>query len=524
MASREPMGLLEDAPTGVHEPLRDGHPHGSEEGEYSSAAQARTDHSVRNQLRNMVLLEPIFRLHLMSAKSGGEGVSFDAVDQRALALLAFDFVSHRMVMGFGAKRDEIVRHIGEQALRMDPELSEHARDRIAEHVLDGLTNGRERHATFRIPYYDLPDERWRKREFRLLEYEARIDGVLRYVLTPEGVTAFLSMLDIDPQLMQQAEELLIAKMIEKGSFEDALYLGRRSKARTIEYTERLGRLLRRYESYPGAVPPDAINETIDHSLDHVSEREEEEGQLLASIQGRQEGGGLEPDQRALLNEVRELLNDCRNRHARLHTNLIEAPERFLNAQSRLFRIRERSRIPDLEPEVITPLLERSIHALSRHGDAFSAAMNLPIIPKLFEPITLTERIQDIRDPQTLAEDDAVLSPSYEALEEAEHFSQDCQARMKAYLFDQLALNGGMKFSALMERARQQGYTLTERRCLAYLVIGAFCPESSGRSIEASQAGVFVSEELSGVELSLRAIRNDASSREESTDSEGHHEC
>lgn len=468
---------------------------------YSVEAQARSDRSIRNQLRNLVLLQPVFQLDLNSARSGGDEFSFDELDAKALALIAFDFISYKMVMSLGARHDEIIVHLAEQAARMDPTLNSTGRERVAEHTLDALTNGRERHAAFRIPYYDLPMGRWREREFRLVEYEARADGELRYILTPEGITSFLSMLDIDPQVMQQVEELLIGKLIEKGSFEDALHLGRRARARTIEYQQRLNRMLRRYESYPGSVEPQEINAQIDRSLDHVTEREHEEGQLLAGLQN-QDMSGLEREQRRLLSDVMELLNDCRRRHAELQSDLLDAPDRFLAAQSRLFRIRERSRIPSLEEEILKPLLDTLMRSLSAHGEAVSAALNVPKINTIFDPVTLTERIADVRDPQIEEDDRAIRNPNFESTEEVNRFPIETLQRMKAYLFEQISTRERIRFSELLDRAQADGYSALDRRCLAYLVIGAFCPDSSGYGIDSSTDGEFRNEWLAGVELSL----------------------
>jgi len=73
-----------------------------------------------------------------------------------------------------------------------------------------------------------------RRAFRLLRLTDQSDGVLRYVVTPEGITAYLSMLDVDPTLAQQAEEILVQRLMDRGRFRDARRLARRHGISTQE--------------------------------------------------------------------------------------------------------------------------------------------------------------------------------------------------------------------------------------------------------------------------------------------------
>jgi hypothetical protein len=225
----------------------------------------------------------------------------------------------------------------------------------------------------------------------------------------------------------------------------------------------------------------------------------------------------------MLAQVRDLLNECRDRHARLHVDLIDAPERVLEAQLRLFQLREQSRIPSLEAEILEPLLAQPLGALSELGDELTAALCPPRVFHLFDPITLTEHIADIREPEFDEAERALLNPGYESTEELSRFSPQCQQRMKEYLQSTVRRRPGIRFSELLELAERDGHAALERRCLAYLVIYAFCPESSQYALEAVREGGFEHDWIAGVELTLSPAEALARPAGETTDKEPVHE-
>ncbi len=469
--------------------------------------QAERDRALTNQARSLVLLQPIFWIEQNRYRLGGDEALFESVDPKVLALAAFDFISVQMVVGLGARHDDVIDHLCGQAWRMSAELPEEKAERISEYVLDTLTNGRERHREFVVPYFELSEGQWRERRFRLVHYEQAADGQLRYSLTPEGITAYLSMLDVDPALMQQAEELLIGKMVEKGSFEDAIFLAERARTRTIEYQTRLERTLRRYESYPDAVGYDEISSQLQHSLDHVCEREREEGQLLSAVNNR-DTSSLDEDQRELLADLRDLLQECRRRHANLQSDLMDAPDRFLDAQNRAFRLRDSSRLSNLEPEVLLPMLEEKLGPISQAAEAMHTAMNRPITPSIFDPVILLEGIADLSE-QGEGADHRPQDTDLEALAiDAEAFPNEMQERMTRFINERIAEAGELNFSALLRNATEQGLSEQERRCIAYHIISAFSPQSDAADTHAQVAGRFSSDLLSGVELVIRRREDD----------------
>ncbi len=121
-------------------------------------------------------------------------------------------------------------------------------------------------------YFDAAGGTARRLRFRLLRLTDEPDGVLRYLLTPEGLTAYLAMLDVDPALAQQAEEILIARLPRAGTLKRCLRLARRARTRTLELRETLRKHLLRAHRAGGAVhwsreTLPRIAEAIEHVID-----------------------------------------------------------------------------------------------------------------------------------------------------------------------------------------------------------------------------------------------------------------
>ncbi len=119
-----------------------------------AGGEALRDEAVGRQLRNLLLLSPLFQLEGSKARFGAEGEGLlEGIDTLYLSLSLFDFVSERMVMDLGARRAEIRAHLAGEIARMEATLDRSAlvrrraldapqRERAAEQVLDALTDAR----------------------------------------------------------------------------------------------------------------------------------------------------------------------------------------------------------------------------------------------------------------------------------------------------------------------------------------------------------------------------------------------
>jgi len=472
------------------------------------------DEAVTRQLRNLLLLAPLFQLEGTKARLGAEGEDlFEGIDTLYLSLSLFDFVAERMVMDLGAPRADIVVHLAGEIARMETTLDRSALgraralpeaqcERAAEQVLDALTNARERHRAFEPSYFDAAGGTARRLRFRLLRLSDEPDGVLRYLLTPEGLTAYLAMLDVDPALAQQAEEILIARLLERGRFRDALRLARRARTRTLELRETLRKHLLRAHRAGGAVH--WSGETlprIAEAIEHIRERQTEEHAILQGV-GAHDLDALAPDLRRDLVDLRDTIDDCRHQHAQLHRETMSVNDRFLALQASAFRARRVTALPDLERQVLGPLLERTISELAGIAEEVTALLNAPRVEGMLDPVLLLdllERGQDRNETLTTDEEDAPLA-DLERL--PERFDQTLQARVVEWARAVLDREGAMTFSALLKRARRDGLSHDERLCLAYVVIAAFHPRDDRLDVDARIGGRFSDSLVEGDDLVL----------------------
>ena len=202
-----------------------------------SPSESASREALIRQQRNMAPTEPIARLSRDRRVIFQDAPALaERLDVRYLALSAIDFVMERSTIEAGASPDDIVEHVAGEAVRMKPTLTEKQGRKAGQVVLDHLSNAREGHKTFRVEYYDA-DRGGFSFQCRLLALSAADDESPQYKLARGAQTLTLAMLDIAPEFVQEAETIMIRKAVERGRFEDALTLARRSRMRSIHYRQ-----------------------------------------------------------------------------------------------------------------------------------------------------------------------------------------------------------------------------------------------------------------------------------------------
>ena len=473
---------------------------------YSDAGgEVLRNEALTRQLRNLLLLQPLFQLELGKSRLGpNDAELFKDVDTLYLSLSLFDYISGRMVIDVGARRAEALEHLRRELLRMGSSLDDGQRAQVSELVLDALGNARERHRAFSISYFDADRDAAYRREFRLLQYREQSDGGFRYVLTPEGITAYLAMLDVEPKLMQQAEEILIQRLMERGQFRDALHLARRARTRTLDLRETLERHLFRARRAVSEV--DWSGDTlprIEQALSHIAERQGEERNMLQAVFA-QDLDSMSADARADLIALRETLHDCQHQHTTLHHDVMGINERYLKLQDAAFRARERSPLPNLEQDVLLPLLAQSRETLAEQSAAITAQLNGTRQPKLFDPLLLVDLIgQQARiEEATEGGAETDLRPLEHGVE---RFPQALIEAMSDYLRRQVGAHGKLSLSALLALAEGDELDRDARLCLIYLAIGAYNPKDDYLGLRVEAGGALRHPLVSGTDLQLELI-------------------
>ncbi len=111
----------------------------------SDAAHDSWQDALTRRLRTLVRLSP---LHRIEATKSFRDVPLDAIDMRALALRALDLAIERMGLGGGMTHDELRDELVPLVARMSPDLDPAARLAVADAVVLGLLNERERRREF----------------------------------------------------------------------------------------------------------------------------------------------------------------------------------------------------------------------------------------------------------------------------------------------------------------------------------------------------------------------------------------
>ncbi|MCP4298804.1 MAG: hypothetical protein GY786_24755, partial [Proteobacteria bacterium] len=348
----------------------------------------RKNDDLTRQVRNLLLLLPVTRLELDKLRLGPENLMiFKGIDTNFLSYSMFDYISESMIFESGATREGIIEHLKDEAKRLKPNIPDTEGEIIGEILLDQLCNSRENHKAFQFEYFDALEDKMKVRQFRLIFYKVGDDNEGRYFLTNEGFAAYLSMLELDTRMGQEVDEFLIQRLMERGSYGDALRISKRNRKRTIELKDTLSRKLFKIGRDVQSVDwSDEVRPYLDQSRSHIKGRIEQEGRILAKI-----GEILEqPDvnHRDDLIHLQETIDECQGEHRKLHSQLMGFNEQFLDLQIRAFRTPRISGNASLEDEILMKLLDSGIDKMGQRAVEITTFMNHPKVNSLFDPLLL----------------------------------------------------------------------------------------------------------------------------------------
>lgn len=247
---------------------------------------------------------------------------------------------------------------------------------VAEYVLDGLTNRRERERQFTpvsMVYADSGDGHIAAiavpRPFWLLrEAEDPHAGDIYLEASADAVNALVGGLDIPIEDQQTALEIVLERQLARGELDAAHATAAKARQLTAGYLIQIDELLRDTERYlPDTDWSSHAPELINNALDHLSECLTREGRLLEHVAGgvTDKASDTTMKKRAKISAaLTKLLGESRHLHTQLMDRLIGARGRFLDAQDRqMFR----PILEAIEFDLGTDLLEPSLGL--RLGDA-----------------------------------------------------------------------------------------------------------------------------------------------------------
>ncbi len=464
-------------------------------------SESNSRETLTRQQRNMALAEPIARLSLDRRVIFKEDSAItERLDVQYLALSAIDFVMERSAIESGASPEEIVEHVAGEAARMKPALTEEVCRKVGQVVLDHLSNARDGHKAFRAEYYDADRGGFSFQDFRLLALSTADDGSPRFKLAHGAQTLTLAMLDVAPEFAQEAETIMIRKAVERGRFEDARTLAKRSRMRSIHYRQLIEDRLFQVRRVPGRVKwsEDVLPE-LDRARAHLNERRKHEAAIIDSI--REHIAHAQGDTHDHLVDLKNTIDDCHQRHAALFQRVMNASEEFRQLQVNAFRARPTRDVPDLEERILGPLLAAPIGSVAGMSDEIAIVFAAPAPVPLYDLALLFETVTQPR----FRRDPTSADDSYDlvAIERVpSEFKSDEIQEAQNWLIQTIVAHTRLDMRSAIRNAKDQGLAESTVRCVLFLMLRSWCPEDDPLGVIASIDGTISHEHVAGDNLVL----------------------
>ncbi len=457
--------------------------------------------SLASQQRNLLLAEPVARLSIdRRVIFKNDPMIADRLDVQYLALSAIDFVMERSAIESGASPDEIVEHVAAEATRVKPRLTDEQSHKVGQVVLDYLANARDGHKAFRVEYFDAVRGGYSFHDFRLLALSVAADGSAKFKLARGAQILTLAMLDIAPEFAQEAEAIMISKAVERGHFKDARTLAQRARMRSIHYQQFIeDRLFQVRRAADRVFWSQEVLPQLDEARAHLSERRKHEIAVIESI--REHIAHAPSDTRDHLVDLKNTIDECRQRHAALFERVMTASEEFRRVQVSGFRARCTQNVPDLEDRILVPLLASPMRVVSGMSDEVGIVFAAPTPPRLFDLALL---FQSVTQPR-FRRDPAVEHDEHDlvAIERVPpEFDAEEIREAQEWLVRELSRRTRFDMASVIIAAERQGLAESTLRCVLFLMLRSWCPQDDPLGVIASIDGPIANEHAAGDNLVL----------------------
>jgi hypothetical protein len=340
--------------------------------------------------RSLAITAPLQSLEAFKSNIGAQ-----KHDIRIYCLYVIDQVVLGMRAHRGERMDVVQRALGELIARCDPQVSEEFKGRIITYVIDGLLNARGRGEPFSETLTAFDESGTARRErypFTLLEAKDIGDDDFYLVASPQAIRLYTDLLARDVTDEQVANEYLFRFLVERGEWQKAAEESARMELLSLEYEQTIRKAIEQTEVNVRAVNwKDTVRPVLQRARLHVGDRVKAENSVLASLREKlSQGEALSDDDRSKLMRVEETLNAVICRHTRLAQTLLEANQRFAEAQdAQCYRPRRLSSFADLENDLFRPLLLMPTGRLAASAEEFAEFVFRPEprpLPSLVEMV------------------------------------------------------------------------------------------------------------------------------------------
>ncbi|MCL6692417.1 hypothetical protein M8R19_27405 [Pseudomonas sp. R3.Fl] len=456
-----------------------------------------------SQQRNLLLIRPLLRLDFNKLSHIRDDGSYllEGIDTNYLCLAALYHMMEGAALNQGFTRGEVTDHLKALAGSMQAELDERSCQRIAEIVLDTLTNASNKYAEHKETFFHAPSGSMRIANFRLVRLEADYESVLRYSPTRDGYLVLMGMLDLEVEDYQILIEKMLLHLIERGRFQQALELAGRARALSIEHRQQIREFIIQNAKSPGSVTwRKEISPRLSEARVHVEDRQTVDHAMKESLtQKIRVSDSL--DAKSALSGLHKLLEAANLQRMKLQTEISGAGDQFLEGQAAGFRPRRSSGLPDLELQVLPEMISKPVQVVAGFAEDVLLSFYPAVAPKVQDLSNLFDVLLERRNKPVLSEeedDDGEISEFPEILPP---FSPELIAKIHSWLDSKMLAETPLYLDRLLNEAEEAGLSFMERKAIGYELYRAFADsESRYRHLHANVEGEYESPVVSGDNL------------------------
>lgn len=454
--------------------------------------------------RNLLLLRPILRLDINKSMHRGDDDSkiLEGLDTNYLCLASLFYMMEGAAINQGYTLTEVRDHLIATAAKMRVELSEPAKLRVAEIVLDTLANASNKYAAHRESYFHAPSGETREFTFKLIRLEQDHEATVRYTPTEHGYVVLMGMLDLEIEDYQVLIEKMLVHLIENGRFEQALELANRARLLSIEHRQMIREMIRQANRSPGTVNwRKDISPRLSDARHHVSERQSVDHHMMESLATKIRGMD-NPNAIAPLAKLNLQLQSANLQRLNLLNEIGGAGERFLQGQAFGFRARRRSGLPDIDLQLLPALMEKPLDEITVVTEDLLLSFYPAVPPKVFDLSSFLDALLERRDTYVFeGEEEEVDGEISEFPVVPNPFSAETIARSLEWLDAKMHSGETWQLGELIELAEREGLTFIERKAVAYELYRAYADsESRYPHLHAEVSGEFETSVVSGDNL------------------------
>lgn len=452
--------------------------------------ESEHENELNQQNKNLRLLMPIYRIEQNKNKVGGSSENsawsslMEGVDTIYLSILALEYYAAYALSRVSVPVNEVISYLQSRLQQMLPGLSDEQSGRISAWVHDSLCNQLENYKAFNFSYYDPVRQGMQRYEFWLIKIEKVGDGN-ECKITEEGILALLTYINANLKLQDEITALLTQRLISMGRYDEALQMAERSRKKVIQYQEQItssSEKIRREEK--AGKLSEVVLPLIQKSSEHVKERIKEEDQTLKSL-NTIEYSKLDTKTSRLVAKLKMTITNNLDAYRHLYDHIDQTHKGF-ETTFRSFMRPSTRKIPNMVNDLLMPLCQWNIEALSENGDPIIDKI-LPLkLPVIFDVITVLDRL-DITGEQEYQEKTKEEEPDMQEIERIQPlFPEDMIESCKLYYKNQLTKKQKTSLLELLKEAEQDNLSEEFQRCLSYVVILSY---SDNESIQNKDMGI-----------------------------------